>query len=297
MKKIYFLALLAVTSLAFTSCGDDDDDNTATSKTITLPTPQFKDDAVKLEVLSAPEINLNGRQVKLKKIEITESGKYLLSYEDVEKSRTRAGNPLLDYFMGLVKKNSDGSYELVGFASIYISINGQSYHVTLIPTGSEQIDVDVRKLDNIASDDLTGYLCRTWTVENTRVRGTIDGVKVAKDFPGECNVNELVEYAQSKGANITDQLKPNKIVQGITFTTSGTYLINYKNASYDVGTWWWTSKQTGGGSVSYDWEQEAMGSSLESGTASIDFVEGTKCKLTLQANITNATVELVYTLH
>ena len=300
MKKLYLLALLALTSLAFTSCGDDDDDNNNPANSqITLKTPAFKDVAAKYILQSPVSVILeNGKHVLLKKLEITESGNYLISYEDLDLSRsTRAGNPLLEYLTGIVKVMPDGSLQLTGFGSIYISINGSNYHLTLIPTGDGQIEFDVVKADLVPTSDLTNYLCRTWTVENTRVRGVIDGATVARDFPGTCNINDLIAYAKERGAKIDDEVAANTIVNGVTFTSSGTYFINYANGKFDVGEWHWTYQTTGSGKLAYSWDDSSMGTSLESGDASVDFVEGTKCKLTLAASIPGSTVEVVYTMH
>ena len=306
MKKFFYLmALLAVPALTFIACGDDDDDNNNGNNTpITLVNPPYQDDAVKLDLKIPTEVPLNGHNVRLKRLELTESGQYLLTYteQEIVTSRTRGDDLIesLQYLMGIFTKNADGSFTLTGFGDIHIEMFGNGILLHIYPNGQSGLDgieVECTMLDPVPASELTSYLCRTWTIEKTQLRGVINGVSVGKEWSGKCNMNEVVEYAKGKGATITDNPKPNTIINGVTFTYAGSYLIGYANGTYDVGTWRWTNQLTGYGSLNYAWDSPLMGSSMESGKATVSFVEGTKCKLTLEANIPNSTVELIYTMH
>jgi hypothetical protein len=298
MKKMFYLmALLAITPLSFTSCSsdDDDDNNEQKPKEITLNTPAHKDDAVKFALPTPKEATVKNKKVLLYSLELTESGQYLLAFDEHAAARqTRATAPL-SYLMGTYSKLADGSFQLNDFARLVVTHEGSTYVITLIPTGGEGIDYEVVKTNNIGGSEMTNYLCRTWTVTNTRLRGTINGANVAKDFKGTLNVNDIMAYAKSKGANISEELAANTIVDGVTFTSSSTYAINYKNGKYDVGTWNWVKQETGTGEISYKWNDKSMGNSLENGQAYIT-LEGNNCKLTLPAKVSGSNIEMVCTM-
>lgn len=296
MKKIFLMMALAATTLfVATACGDDDDkDGSSSSNSITLTAPPYKNDAVKLEMNDA-EITFEGEPVKLERLELTESGKYLLSYRKpgATARETRAGS-LTDYMMGRFTKQGD-QYILTGFGHITFSVSGQKYMVTLVPTGGTEIVVEAVKLSAVAPSTLTDYLCRTWTIVNTRVWGTIDGIKVAKDFSGKCNMEELIEYGRSKGLKIADEPTKGSIIDGITFTSSKTFVINYANGNLDVGSWRWVQQLTGSGEVSYDWDGNHMGFEAIKHNGVVTF-EGRQCKLALPIGDSSTTIEVVFTL-
>ena len=303
MKKFFrLMAWLAIAPLALASCESDDGDGCASSSSdITLQTPPYKEQAAKFSIPSGVGCILNGKTVTLTEVEFTESGNYLITYVDeMYAPATRAAaESLEEYLTGKFSIDSNGTYVLNGFAHIAVTVSGTKYSITISPVdGSGSVDVDVVKLDDVATSELTGYLCRTWTIENTRLRGTVgSGVNVARDFPGTCDINALIDYANDKGANIKDKVEANTVVDGITFTSAGTYLINYANGKKDVGTWKWTSQSTGMGMISYSWNSDDMGTSLDSGRGTVEFTGGNKCKLTLPAAVEGSSIEVVYTMH
>jgi hypothetical protein len=294
-KHIFWMAFFAILSFTFISCGDDNDSSESKS-TVSLSEPKYKSDATKL-IIPDNSIDING-EVKgnVKEIELTASGKYIASFEPEEFSpaKTRAGE-MLNYIIGQFTKNADGSYELNGFGNITIHSKGASVSITLTPTGGKAVTLDVTVADKVKSSDITNYLCRTWTIENTRLHGTINGLKVAKDFPGKCNLFEVIEYAREKGAKIIDQVSDNCVIEDVIFTWSKSYIINYSDGQIDVGSWQWTSTDTDKGSFNYSWNSPYMGNSFETGTGMVEFA-GNKCKLTLPTKITESNLEVVYTL-
>ena len=299
MKKIILMMALAATALfTVTACGDDDDDKGGGNNqesTVTLPVPKYKNDAAKFKVPST-EIKFKGENIKVETIELTESGRYLVTYQKSKAaSRETRAVPELVYQMGLFTKEGDGKYTLTDFARIIIEKDGNKYMLTLIPAGEDGVEVEVTKLATIAASELTDYICRTWNITNTRIQGNADGVNVAKDFPGSCNMNELVSYARSKGVTIKEDPDPNTVVEGVTFSSSSSYIINYLNGKKDVGTWRWTKQSTGTGEIAYDWDGNHMGFEAIKHTGVVTF-DGSRCKLALPVSDGSATLEVVYTL-
>jgi hypothetical protein len=299
MKKIFMMMALAATALfTVTACGGDDDDDNGVSNNntaITLPTPKYKNDAIKFSVPNA-EVTLDGKAVKLKQLELTESGRFMLTYETTDAARETRGTSLTEYLMGLFTKDGDG-YKLANFGYIkFQAKNGNNYLLTIIPTGGTSFDIDVVKLDPLAPSALNDYLCRTWNITNTRIIGNINNVNVAKDFTGRCNMADIIEYVENKGIVIKEKPDPDKtIIDGITFTYSKSYIINYTSGKADVGTWRWTQQLVGSGALAYDWDGNHMGFEPIKHTAVVTF-EGNQCKMQLPVSDANYSVELVYTI-
>jgi len=298
MKKIMMMmALAAIALFSVTACGDDDDDNGGTKKSaVTLSTPKYKNDAIKVKVPNV-ETTLDGKAIRLKQLELTEGGRYLLAYEQLEEngSRMTRADALTEYLMGFFEKDGDG-YKLVKFGHIAFSIEGNHYMLTLIPTGGKEIQTEVTKLATIPASELTNYLCRTWTITNTRIQGNTGDVKVAKDFPGKCDMSELIAYAESKGITVKEKPDASKtIVDGVTFTASQSYIVNYTSGATDVGTWHWTQQSTGTGNLAYDWDGNHMGFEAIQHTGVVTF-EGSQCKLALPISDNSMTLEVVYTM-
>lgn len=299
MKKTLFMMALAATALFTTvACGSDDDDNsTSNDNGVTLTNPQYKNDAIKFEIPNVETTLPGGQPIRLKKLELTESGRFLATYQRIEAdgSRTTRGESLLEYIYGLFSKDANG-YTLTNFGHVSFEHDGSNYMLTLIPTGGQQISFEVKKLATIPASQMTDYLCRTWTITNTRIRGTINNVTIAKDFAGKCNMTELIAYAKEKGMKITEEPSADKsIIDGVTFTSSGSYIINYSSNKTDVGTWKWTQQSTGSGSLSYDWDGNHMGFDAIQHTAVVTF-SSNNCQMALPISDKSSTLEVVYTL-
>ena len=84
-----------------------------------------------------------------------------------------------------------------------------------------------------------------------------------------------------------------RVLTGITFTKAGTFLISYRNDDNDLGKWNWASQASG--TISYGWDDDDMGNSLENGAAAVNF-DGSKCRFTLNAALGTYKVQIIYTL-
>jgi len=299
MKKYFFMmALLAIAPLALISCGDDEEDagSGTSSQTVNLPIPPQKDDAVKFTINEA-KAKVNGKMVTITGIELLESGKYLMTYR--ETAATRDGSFNLGYYMSSYLRSGDSEYKLNEFGNIIIKgKSGNEYLLLIRPASEDEFEVPATKWNGVATGKETDYLCREWRVTNTRLMGTVlnngKQVKLGKDFPGECDLNEIIDYAIENGANITDHIDDNSIVKGIYFSQAGTYCISFNRSTYDIGTWRWSDMTKG--TLTYTWDApEVMGNPLESGYAQVAFANN-QCKLTMKTTISEFDLEVIYTL-
>lgn len=288
MKKLFLLmmALIAIAPIAFTSCGDDEEGSNKDDNNVTLKTPAFKKDAAKYNI--KPTV-IAEKHIVAQSIELTESGHYIIIGTPISGSaNTRAGGEE-EYLTGNYTKSGEG-YQLGDFG--WIAIESETM-MTIIPTGGNSIEVSYTKQSQQSSATMTDYLCRTWTVQKTQLRMKVNGATVGREFQGECNMNEIIAYAKDNGANIKDELKPNTIITGVTFTTSGTFMITYKNGKIDAGTWSWSSMSNG--EISYKWNSSDMGYSIEIGKAAVGF-SGNNCRFGLYGKVNGEEMELTFTL-
>lgn len=289
MKKTFFLMVITAITLATSSCSKDDDNNTTTPTENTLAAPQYKDDAVRLTL---PENNLSvgGKQASVSLIEMAESGTYLIVYQP---KATRADDGTT-YMTGRYTK-SDNAYNLTGFATV--TVNGKSgttYNITVKTTDGNSTELSATAAsEGVVSGTMTDNICRTWKIENTRLSVKVEGISIGKDFPGTCDLNKLIDYAKERGIEINDKVENNSIVNGITFSRAGTFIISYQNGKNDVGRWRWVNQSAG--TLSYGWDAPDMGNSLENGQATVSIADG-KCKLTMGATINGYEVQADYTL-
>ncbi len=280
---------LAVIMLASSSCSNDDDKDTTSSTETTLRTPQYKNDAVRMN-LPPNRLIVDGQEANVNLIELAESGTYLIAYQQ---NATRTADNT-KYRTGSYTKNGN-AYNLTGFATVTINgKSGSTYTIVVKTTDGTTTELSATAASGgVASGTMTDNLCRTWTIEKTRLSVTVEGITAAKEFPGRCDLNKLIDYAKERGLKIDDKVEENSIVSGITFSQAGTFIISYQNGINDVGKWKWSNPSTG--ALSYGWESSDMGNSLENGQATVSFKDE-KCKLTLGATINNYPIQLEYTL-
>lgn len=300
MKKHFFLmALMAIAPLALISCGDDDDESAESTPKVNLSTPAYKDNAAKFTIDNVPT-KLNGKDILLTGLEFTESGYYLITYREAA-AATRTDNFDLSYYMSKYIMSSESDYTLSDFGHVKIAgKSGNNYLLLVKSAGEEEFEVPATPWNgNVKPGTETDYLCRTWTITNTRLMGTVMNngktIKLGRDFPGECDLNQIIDYAKEQGANITDYIDDNSIVKGVTFTEKGTYLLNFNRSTYDVGEWRWTDMTKG--LLSYTWNNPTeMGNPLESGIAQVAFANN-ECKLTLKSTVSEFDLEMICTMH
>lgn len=296
MKKYFFLAIALCAGFIMTSCGDDEDtpSGPTAAKNVSLPDAPYKDDATKFEILSNTTVTIDEEDVTPKSLEVTPGGDYLLTAT----TETRADEEEM-YLTGKVNKLGDNKYDLDGVGIFSYEKKGDSYELTFTPDGGTPYKLTAKKVDASKMEGMTGYLARTWVIQSTLLKGTIDGTQVGKAFEGPgCDMNEVIDYANKRGANV-EQMKKGSIINGIVFTPSLTFMIVYKNETYDIGLWKWDNESNG--FLSYHWNKADMGCEFldtkdgKSASATVTF-EGTTCKLTLKAKADKYDIEVVFTM-
>lgn len=290
MKKFFYLmACVAIAGFGFTSCSNDDDNAVGEVRA-----PKTEEFAAIYEIPETPVTltTLDGKKTmkNLKEIEVTEDEHIIFTLKELPalEAPTRADD---EESWRMYKFTKDGdSYKVVGFGTIIIVKDGEGYLIELRPNEGETANVH-GKYKRSTRDALTKKLCLTWTIESYRVQVAKNGdPKVGTGWKsisgGGCDFQELIDYANKEhNAGIKADLGKKQIVEGITFTGEGTFLINYKNTDeQDVGNWKWANTDNTGGTVKYLWRNpNKMGNDFLGdlgGTAIIKF-DGKYCRLTL----------------
>ena len=106
---------------------------------------------------------------------------------------------------------------------------------------------------------------------------------------------DLIDYANNEhNAGLDTNLGERNIVDSLTFTADGTFLIYYKDTDLrDIGTWEWGEQGANSRSrqLSYTWHEEGMGNDLLGGVATVSFFDEDRTRLNLQSK-GNFTTEL-----
>lgn len=296
MKKIFLMMALAATALfTTTACGDDDDDNSKSGGdnggAVTLTAPPFKSEA--------RVVNLEDNSKGIRQLRMMESGIYMMAIENDAARATRSVDLSDCYFEFGKYTYSSGVYQFSnGMTISFAEQSGNDVEVTItwkngttIKTAGK-IDTSGTVTPGAMTDNL---LSHAWTVENVRAIGTVEGVKVAKDFPGPIDLAKVKEWYESNFGSLKDEFDANTIIEGIYFDGHGLFTINYQNRHDDVGVWRWTDMN--GGKLIYTWNNNLSAISLFSGEASVAFQKSPDtCKLTLKGNVSNYDVEFLFTL-
>ena len=299
MKKFFYLmACVAIAGFGFTSCGDDDDTTPGGGSSANeVRAPKTEDFAAiysfpETEAPVAPFKELDGKTLKktIKEIEVTEDEHIIFTLKELPalEAPTRAAGEE-SWCMYKFTKNGD-TYKVVGFGTIIIVKDGEGYLIELRPNEGETAKA-TGKYRRSTRDALTKKLCLTWTIESYRVQvSKSDSPKVGTGWKsisgGGCDFQELIDYANKEhNAGIKADLGKKQVVEGITFTGEGTFLINYKNTDeQDVGNWKWENTDNTGGTVKYLWRNpNKMGNDFlgDLGGEAIIRFDGKYCRLTL----------------
>ncbi|MCR5360701.1 MAG: hypothetical protein K6E73_01660 [Bacteroidales bacterium] len=301
MKKLsYLMALAAVAGLFVTACSEEDE--TGTGVKVLLTDPATKDLAAKysldksqLSGLGGVQIVENGVSAVLSEIEVTEDNGIIFTYEEqpdgANAAATRAGGELKKFWKWHTFSADGDEFTVAGFGKIIIKTSDDDIiPISLIPEGYGTIE-DV--LSNVYKpkfvDELSNYLCRTWTITAYRVIANVDATAVGtswKTIDGYCNLKTIMEDINAKhGANLNVKLGDKEVVESITFSGNETFQIKYKDAeNMDEGSWCWTSQNATdkSGAIAYAWYDEKMGNDLLGGVATVSFRDD-ECRLKLSA--------------
>jgi hypothetical protein len=234
MKKIFqMMAFAAIALFTVTACGDDDDNSSSSSSgtgadaPVLTPAP-YKDQAVDIDITSAN--TTDSQYSRLKKLTLTESGAYMMGFEEAAKSRnfTRA-NSALEYLFGKYTY-SNGVYSFDNGLKISFTANGNNYIIKATLPNGVVIELTGTKAtsNSIPTGTMTSNLCsRAWTISALRVRIIDKGGAVgALNIEGSVDLAKVKSWAESNNKHISDDIKTNTIVKGIIFSSSGLFAIN-----------------------------------------------------------------------
>lgn len=275
------LAMLAFTTLSFTACNNDKDDEPVNEDVI-LATPNYADDAIRLKFDDPVKYD---DEFNLTELELTESGYYLLKLEKANPFAVKATRlSVRTYkFLNDLFSKAENVYNLKNFGTVKITSNGSKYTVELTFNGNT-ITVTASKNGITISDSsrTTLNLCRTWTIQSTRVQ--IEGESGFYQEAG-CDLNSILAYVQQH-AQISDEVQSNQVISRISFSNNGTFTLVYANGLTDRAQWQWVSPANG--TLTYTWEHNDMGYSFINGQASVQIHQkGTPSRLLLSGTVKN----------
>lgn len=277
-KNLLLLAMMAFTTLGFTACSSEDDEDT--NQDVVLTTPEYKNDAIKLRLDEPVEYDA---EFNITELELTESGNYLIKLEqkrDMEVKATRAGGRSYKYLFDTYIKLEALMYKLTGFGTVIIEQNGSKYIVTLSFNGKTVTVNATRIIANIIANQKTTNLCRTWKVISTRVK--IDGESGFYQEDG-CDLNSILTYIKQH-AEISDNVEATQKVKAIIFSYNGSFTLRYYNQQTDKATWKWADASKG--TISYTWDATDMGYTFVNGQAEVKIKpQGTPSQLLLYGTV------------
>jgi hypothetical protein len=261
-KNLLLLAMLAFTTLGFTACSSGDDE--PTNEDVVLPTPDFKDDAIKLRLTDPVEFN---EEFKLTELELTESGHYLIKlekYRNTEVKATRAASKSYKYLFDTFSRIAERIYKLVNFGTVTIQAKGNGKYTLILEFNGKSVTVDATLIiANISKGKQTSNLCRSWTIESTRIQ--IDGEKGFYQENG-CDMNSILTYMKQH-ASIGDEVESDQKVKSLIISENGTFALVYANGNTDKATWSWVSGSTT--DLTYTWDASDMGYTFLNGKAQV----------------------------
>jgi len=239
--KLFYKAILAATAIsmvAFVSCNknddpyDDDDEYIAEE----IVEPVFKEQALFLTLSDKEDntvVSKNGRVIE--GLEFTESGYALLYVKDADivKSATKAAQS--GEVICLSYTFTDGAYKVADFGTVTIAGD----NVTIKPgTGVHAPEAEVTVPAKVKKSSGTfNKIFSSWKIITTDVDVEGTNFSVDHEFTGDkaSSLYEMAQYVNEKKQVIdADELK-GYVVETITFTQNGTFVVKFKDADPYVG--------------------------------------------------------------
>jgi hypothetical protein len=295
MKKLFLMALAAITLVTFSSCSKSDDDNGGGGggSSPELPAAPYKGEGKKL-IISANTSGIN-------QIRLMESGAFMIackggyaSKKIFSRADTRGED---DIYYEFGKYNySNGQYTFDNGMVVSYEASGSDANVTVTWANGTTISTTgtIDTSTTVTSGVITDNLCsRAWTVNRVIAKATFEGVTLGKEFSAPIDLAKVKAWYEENFGTLRDQFDANTIINGIYFDNQGLFAINYQNRNPDVGDWRWQSMDIG--SLVYSWLDRARAISLFTGAASVEFDNNT-LNLTLKGNVDGKDMEFKFYL-
>lgn len=290
MKKLFLMALAAITLMTFSSCNKSDDDNDGGSE---LPAAPYKGEGKTLKIAS----NTSG----INQIRLMESGTFMIackggyaSKKGFSRADTRGEN---DIYYEFGKYNySNGQYKFDNGMVVSFEASGNDASVTVTWANGTTISTSgtINTSTTVTSGVMTDNLCsRAWTVDRVIIKSTFEGVTLGKEFTAPIDLAKVKAWYEENFGKLKDQFDANTIINGIYFDNQGLFAINYQNRNADVGDWRWQSMDAG--NLVYSWLDKARAISLFTGAASVE-IENRALNLTLKGNVDGKDMEFKFFL-
>ena len=279
-KKFLSAAFIALAvGGAFAACSGDDDEK---NETQTLPTPKYEADAA-LYVIDSPSSPYGS-------VELTAAGNYIVTpsvmvnQAPVRKSgMLKAASRSIQVYEGKYTKAGDNTYELEGFGTITVSMDGDTAASLdfSLDNGSD-FTLTAERQTQYPDSKMTSNLCRSWKITHFRLVYKVDGRKL---FDKEVSINNLkaLNDALHKAdpdwdGDTTDDFDYSDLPEEVIFTKAGTYLVKYGDSSLAVSTWGWENQSKG--LLRYSWDYDHLYDPDASGVVTVAFPGSGAMKIT-----------------
>ena len=277
MKKTFKFALAALAAAVAFSCTPSGSDEKTVDET-PLETPEFAQVAQKIEFSESNDLGL-------KSIEFTEAGLAIIErVQGVKSDGDRVIIEVKTYTYG------DGVYTIAGFGTVSVVTSG-STNTASVKTADNNVTGPVTvpsKQEGTGIEDL----CRTWVVEETSITikgGSFGTAGIGRTFNG-CNVDAIADYAKENGVTISEEITGYN-VESISFTATGTFLIDFKSAEDFKGEWKLGGFSSSNGvltsSFDYNLDYELGNSIINAKANGSIVIKDPKCILTINGEISN----------
>lgn len=270
IKKFIGAALMAAAiCTGFASCSNDDDKE----GTQTLSTPKYEADAA-LFVIDSPTSPYGS-------VELTAAGNYIVTPStmvnnapSLKKGIIRSASRTIQIYEGKYTKNGDNTYELEGFGTITVNMEGDTAaSLDFSLDNGQDFTLTAERQTQYPDSQMTNNLCRSWKITHFRLTIKVNGRQM---FDKEVKIENLRSLYEALAkldpdadADDFDEIDESELPEEVIFTKSGTYMVKYGDSSLAVSTWGWENQQKG--ILRYSWDYDHLYDPDASGVVTVSF--------------------------
>ncbi len=292
-KSSLHAAMAVLLMGAMTSCSEEKEGK--------FDTPKFVADAAKYVIDNA--------QAEYASIELTESGNYIITpnqmsnarrYASAEEKKTNKlsllknsiwNNPdevpatryevYSHILYGKYTKTSENVYTLDGYGTLTIKKDdsGSSFSIVLTPFGMDSKEYTAHQMNADLNSGMSDKLCRTWIFESFKYYVKLNG-KTMLELSAN-SIEELLkkmkawaekndpEFDPSDWEDALEGFQHGAQPDNMIFTKTGTYVVFYSTEELAVSTWKWKNEKKG--ILHYCWNPAWIDDPYEGGDVKIEF--------------------------